>query len=71
MFFLVSKSLNHKGLNEHKDRSFDDCYSGVKIFNKLPSNIMNVNGNITKFKTTLERFLYVNWFYTLELYFQQ
>jgi hypothetical protein len=31
-------------------------YSGVKIFNKLPSSITNVNGNITKFKTTLKRF---------------
>jgi hypothetical protein len=46
-------------------------YSGVKIFNKLPSNIKNVNGNITKFKTTLKRFLYVNSFYTLEEYFEQ
>jgi hypothetical protein len=46
-------------------------YSGVKIFNKLPSNIKNVNGNITKFKTTLKRFLYANSFYTLEEYFEQ
>jgi hypothetical protein len=27
-------------------------YSGVKILNKLPSNIKNVNGNIAKFRTT-------------------
>jgi hypothetical protein len=47
------------------------CFSGVKIFNKLPSNIKNVNGNITKFKTTLKRFLYANSFYTLEEYFEQ
>jgi hypothetical protein len=46
-------------------------YSGIKIFNKLPSNIKNVNGNITQFKTTLKRFLYVNSFYTLEDYFDQ
>jgi hypothetical protein len=46
-------------------------YSGVKIFNKLPSNIKDVNGNITKFKTTLRRFLYANSFYTLEEYFEQ
>jgi hypothetical protein len=31
-------------------------YSGVKVFNKLPSDIKNVNGNITKFKTTLKNF---------------
>jgi hypothetical protein len=46
-------------------------YSGVKIFNKLPSNIKDVNGNLTKFKTTLKRFLYTNSFYTLEEYFEQ
>jgi hypothetical protein len=46
-------------------------YSGVKIFNKFPSNIKDVNGNITKLKTTLKRFLYVNSFYTLEEYFEQ
>jgi hypothetical protein len=44
-------------------------YSGVKIFNKLPSDIKNVNCNITKFKTTLKKFLCVNSFYTLEEYF--
>jgi hypothetical protein len=31
-------------------------YSGVKILNKLPSNTKDVNGNITKFKTTLKGF---------------
>jgi hypothetical protein len=31
-------------------------YSEVKIFNKLPLNIKNVNGRITKFKTTLKSF---------------
>jgi hypothetical protein len=46
-------------------------YPGVKIFNKLPSNIKNVNGNITKFKTTLKKLLYANSFYTLEEYFEQ
>jgi hypothetical protein len=46
------------------------CCSGVKIFNKLSSNIKNVNSNITKFKTTLKRFLYANSLYTLEEYFE-
>jgi hypothetical protein len=46
-------------------------YSGVKFFNKLPSNIKYVNGNITKFKTILKWFLYANSFYTLENYFGQ
>jgi hypothetical protein len=46
-------------------------YSRVTIFNKLPSSIKNVNGNIIKFKTPLKRFLYANSFYTLEEYFEQ
>jgi hypothetical protein len=46
-------------------------YSGIKIFNKLPSDIKNVNGNITKFKAALKKFLYMNSFYTLEEYFDQ
>jgi hypothetical protein len=31
-------------------------YSGVKFFNKLPSNIKNVSGNINKFESTLKNF---------------
>jgi hypothetical protein len=46
-------------------------YSGVQIFNKLPSNIKNVNGNITKFKTTFKKFVYAKSFYTLDEYFEQ
>ena len=46
-------------------------YSGIKIFNQLPSHIKNVNGNIVKFKTTLKKFLYTNSFYSLEEYFDQ
>jgi hypothetical protein len=46
-------------------------YSGVKIFNKVPSDIKNVNGSITKFKNFLKKVLYVNSFYTLEEYFEK
>jgi hypothetical protein len=46
-------------------------YLGIKIFNKLPLNIKNVNGNIVKFKIALKKFLYTNSFYTLEEYFDQ
>jgi hypothetical protein len=45
-------------------------YYGTKIFNKLPSNIKTIRGNITKFKTTL-KCLYMNSFYTLEEYCKQ
>jgi hypothetical protein len=30
-------------------------YSGIKIFNKLPSGIKNVNDNIIKFKAALKK----------------
>jgi hypothetical protein len=30
-------------------------YSVIKIFNKLPSNIKTVHGNVTKFKATLKK----------------
>lgn len=30
-------------------------YSGIKIFNKLPSDIKNVNGNIKQFKAALKK----------------
>jgi hypothetical protein len=49
----------------------DAYYSGLKIFNKLDSNINNVNSNITKFKTTFKKVSYVNSFYILEEYFEQ
>ena len=46
-------------------------YSGIKIFNNLPSEIKNVAGNQKKFKIALKKFLYTNSFYTLEEYFSQ
>jgi hypothetical protein len=46
-------------------------YSGVNVFNKLPSNSKNVSGNINKFKSTLKKFVYINSFYTLEEYLEQ
>jgi len=44
-------------------------YSGIKIFNNLPSKIKNVAGNQKKFKIALKKFLYAYSFYTLEEYF--
>jgi hypothetical protein len=47
------------------------CYSRIKIFNNLPSEIKNVAGNQKKFKIALKKFLYTYSFYTLEEYFSQ
>ena len=46
-------------------------YSGIKIFNNLPSDIKNVGGNQKKFKTALKKFLYAYSFYTLKEHFSQ
>ena len=46
-------------------------YSGIEIFNNLPSEIKNVAGHQKKFKIALKKFLYTNSFYTLEEYFSQ
>ena len=41
-------------------------YSGIKFYNKLPSNIKNVSDNLKIFKSTLKRYLHMNTFYTLD-----
>jgi hypothetical protein len=46
-------------------------YSGVKILNKLPSNIKKVRDNVNKFKLTLKKNLYMNSFYTSDEYLEQ
>ena len=46
-------------------------YLGIKIFNQLPSNIKNANGNIAIFKTTLKKIICMNSFYLLKEYFDQ
>jgi hypothetical protein len=46
-------------------------YSGIKICNKLPSDIKNINDNIILFKAALKKILYTNSFYTLDEYFDE
>jgi len=46
-------------------------YSGIKMFNNLPSEIKKVAGNQKKFKIALKKFLYTYSFYTLEEYFSR
>jgi hypothetical protein len=38
-------------------------YSGIKIFNNLPSNIQNYKGDRRKFKKELKKYLTVHLFY--------
>jgi hypothetical protein len=45
-------------------------YSGIKFYNKLPSDIKNVCGNLKIFKSTLKKYLHMNSFYTLDKYLE-
>jgi hypothetical protein len=44
-------------------------YSGIRVFNSLPSQIKGLSHNRNQFKCTLENFLYFHSFYTLDEYF--
>jgi hypothetical protein len=44
-------------------------YSGIKVFNSLPSQIKDLSHKRNQFKRALENFLYLNSFYTLNEYF--
>jgi hypothetical protein len=45
-------------------------YSGVKVFNMLPSYIKTEFENPNKFKVILQKFLYENSFYSLDEHFE-
>jgi hypothetical protein len=45
-------------------------YSGITFYNKLPSDIKNVSGNLKIFKSTLKKYLYMKSFYTLDEYLE-
>ena len=44
-------------------------YSGIKIYNHLPTAIKDLSGDKNKFKLALKRYLLHNSFYSLEEYF--
>jgi len=44
-------------------------YSGIKIYNYLPTAIKDLSGDKNKFKLALKRYLLHNSFYSLEEYF--
>jgi len=44
-------------------------YSGIKVFNSLPSQIKDLSHNRNQFKRALKDFLYFHSFYTLDEYF--
>jgi len=44
-------------------------YSGIKVFNSLPTHIKELSNNINHFKRALKNFLYIHSFYSLNEYF--
>jgi hypothetical protein len=44
-------------------------YMGIKIFNSLPFHIKDLAHNIKQFKLVLKNFLYSNYSYALDEYF--
>ena len=55
--------LPQTNLAIYKNRVY---YSGVKIFNNLPSDIKNTSGNRKRLKRILKHVLITHSFYTLE-----
>jgi len=45
------------------------CYTGIKIYNHLPTAIKDLSDDKYKFKVALKRYLLQNFFYILEEYF--
>jgi len=45
-------------------------YLGVKVFNKLPTYTKIESDNTKKFKFILQKFLFENFFYSLDEYFE-
>ena len=44
-------------------------YSGIKVFNCLPSRIISLSGDVREFKSALKRYLLEGSFYTIQEYF--
>jgi len=57
----VNIAINQKGVH----------YSGVKIFNNIPSDNKTASGNTTRFKNLLKHFLSTHTFYSLEEFYNR
>ena len=53
-------------LSVHQNGTY---YSGIRVFNNLPTQIKTVSHNRKQFKRALKHFLYAHSFYTLDEYF--
>jgi hypothetical protein len=65
---MVSYSQERQHLAKYQKGVY---FSGIKIYNNLPSNIKNASGDIMRFKKLLRHFLTTHYFYSLEEYYDR
>jgi hypothetical protein len=64
-----TKSNLHQPISNLSTHQKGTYYSGIKVFNSLPSQIKVLSHNRNQFKSALKNFLYFHSFYTLDEYF--
>jgi len=66
---IRNKSNLHRPISKLSAYQKGTYYSGIKMFNSLPSQVKDLSHNRNKFKRALKNFLYFHSFYTLDKYF--
>jgi len=77
--FVINANFHNFPTRSHNDLHLPNAnlsvfqkgvyFSGVKIFNNLPTDLKQISHNIHKIQKTLKRFLLDNSFYSLEDYY--
>ena len=65
----MTKSNLHRPISNLSAYQKGTYYSGIKVFNSLPSQIKDLSHNRNQFKRALKNFLYFHSLYTLDEYF--
>jgi hypothetical protein len=66
--FVFNKTNLHPPLLRLSKYRKGVYYTGIKLFNSLPSKIKDMNNNKTQFKKELKKFLLRGSFYTVDEY---
>jgi hypothetical protein len=64
-----TKSYVHQPISNLSTYQKGTYYSGIKVFNSLPTQIKDLSRNINQFKRAPKNFLHFHSFYTLDEYF--
>jgi len=65
----INKTYTHKKKDLNTYKLAKESYSGIKIYNHVPTAIKDLSGDKNKFKLALKRYLLHYSFYSLEEYF--